>query len=230
MADFGLMIGPLPEARTTRRLSALLQRLMPRGSHSLTELMYASLPGHTPYTDVPTPSAGLAWRRSVAALDALIVVAPTHTRSIPGVLKNALDWAGADGTPGALRGMPVAIAGAAAPGAGTFASLQHLRTVLLDSGAVLLGQPERTFEVPDGSLTDDGTCSDVELFHDVEEFLRAAVGHAVHEMRASGREPSPALIAPPSPLAGMARPAPSVPQSPEVGIPLATRAGASAPI
>ncbi|WP_159448400.1 NADPH-dependent FMN reductase [Demequina sp. NBRC 110052] len=210
MARFGLMIGPLTESRTTRRLATLVHRLMPAG-HELVELMYGDLPHHSPYSDVPAPSDGLAWRRSVAELDALIVITSSHTRSIPGTLKNALDWAGADGSSRELDGKPVAIAGAAIDEPGAFASLTHLRTVLSDAGARLMGQPEHMFTVLDGSLDDDGTCTDPVLFGAAEEFLAGAVGHAVHQLRASG-----------------SLPVVSAPESPAVGIPLAA-APAAAP-
>ncbi|WP_084127432.1 NADPH-dependent FMN reductase [Demequina sp. NBRC 110054] len=232
MAHFGLMIGPLPEARTTRRLAALIHRLMPQG-HQLTELLYTALPGHTPYTDVPTPAAGLEWQRTVASLDALIIVAPTHTRSIPGVLKNALDWAGADSDTGQLAGKPVAIAGAAAEGQATFAALQHLRTVLVDAGATLLGQPERSLEISEFALEDGGQCTDPVLFGKVQELLGAAVGHALHEIRAAearhgilsgGAGPSPI-----SPMSGIPTQESTAPMSPPVGVPVRQSIGPVSP-
>jgi chromate reductase len=231
MPVIGLLLGQLPEARTTRLLSTLLHSVAPRGT-TVVELTASDLPLHAPYTDAPLPSAGIALKRAIDEVDGVLVLTPTHERSIPGALKHAIDWA--TSSPSSLVGRPVAIAGAAAPRAGYFAALTHLRTVLKDAGATVMGQPEHALSVDAASFDEHGTCVDVELEAQAKELLAAVAGFVVHEARASiaaGDPPAtPATPATPvTPARGLAVPSDPVaaalaarapgPPSPTVGIP-----------
>lgn len=125
-----------------------------------------------PLTDVPlydgdVESAGLppgasALREAVTAADALLVCAPEYNSSIPGVLKNAIDWLSRPPKPTPLEGLPVALAGASPGGFGTIRSQTHLRQVLQFTGALTLVKPElyvsrATGLFTDGRLTDEKT-------------------------------------------------------------------------
>ncbi|WP_062378907.1 NADPH-dependent FMN reductase [Demequina pelophila] len=180
MAVIGLLVGQLPQARTTRALASTLHTLVPRGT-TLVELSHDDLPGHGPYDDEPAPASALAWKRALGALDGLVIVAPTHGRSLPGSCKHALDWATA--TPSALATLPVVIAGAAAPGREHFAALVHLRGVLADARATVMGQPERTLAVEAADFDDDGRCVNAELEAEARDLLRAAAGFVAHVAR-----------------------------------------------
>ncbi|MFP5360802.1 MAG: NAD(P)H-dependent oxidoreductase [Actinomycetes bacterium] len=234
MPVIGLLLGQLPEARTTRLLSTLLHSVAPRGT-TVVELTASDLPLHAPYTDAPLPSAGIALKRAIDEVDGVLVLTPTHERSIPGALKHAIDWATA--SPSSLMSRPVAIAGAAAPRAGYFAALTHLRTVLKDAGATVMGQPEHALSVDAASFDEHGTCVDAELEAQVRELLAAIAGFVVHQARASlaAGEPSATPVAPVTPVTpatparGLAVPSDPVaavlaarapgPASPTVGIP-----------
>ena len=228
MPVIGLLLGQLPEARTTRLLSTLLHTVAPRGT-TVVELTASDLPLHAPYTDAPLPSAGIALKRAIDEVDGVLVLTPTHERSIPGALKHAIDWATA--SPSSLVGRPVAIAGAAAPRAGYFAALTHLRTVLKDAGAMVMGQPEHVLSVDAASFDEHGTCVDVELETQAKELLAAVAGFVVHQARASlaAGEPPTTPATPLTPAHGLTLPSDPVaavlaerapgPPSPTVGIP-----------
>ncbi|WP_062307881.1 NADPH-dependent FMN reductase [Demequina subtropica] len=216
MPTIGLLLGQLPQARSTRLLSSLLHRAAPRGT-TLVELTPQALPMHPPYTDAPMPSSGAAWKCALAGVDGLIVVTPSHERSIPGTLKHALDWAASSPSP--LAGMPVMIAGVARPGEGLFSPVTHLRTVLMDAGAEVAGQPERSLAMDPAAFGEAGECSDAALWQQAAELVADAAGFTVHVRRARAAVPST-----PVPAIDAAGPAP---RSPEVGVPLATQAMAA---
>ncbi|WP_062312490.1 NADPH-dependent FMN reductase [Demequina rhizosphaerae] len=214
MPVIGLLMGNLPQARTTRLLSSLLHAAAPSGTR-LVELSPADLPLHAPYTDAPLPSAGLAWKRQLDAVDGLLVITPTHERSIPGTLKHALDWASA--SPTSLEDKPVVIAGAAAPRSGSFMALVHLRTVLADAGALVMGQPERTLTVQSTDFSAHGHCHSAELDAQAHALLGAAAGYVAHVARAGGSGPLPTV--PTDPIRAIRAARSTAPASPAVGIP-----------
>lgn len=103
------------------------------------------------------------FKDKISEADALLIVTPEYNYSIPGVLKNAIDWASRppDETP--LEGKPVAIMGASTSGFGTVRSQLHLRQVCLALSMPVLTKPEvyiaRAREKFDasGNLTDERT-------------------------------------------------------------------------
>ncbi|MDN4490367.1 NADPH-dependent FMN reductase [Demequina sp. SYSU T00068] len=180
MPVIGLLLGQLPHARTARQLATMLHAAAPSGT-TLVEISTAELPFHAPYADMPTPAGAIAFKRALADVDGLLIITPSHERSIPGALKHAIDWASA--SPSSLEGKPVVIAGASAPRSGYFAALQHLRTVLNDAGARLMGQPERTLAVAPHCFGGSGRCVDAELDSQVSELVSAAAGYVAHLSR-----------------------------------------------
>ena len=74
--------------------------------------------------------------------DAILVITPEYSYSIPGVLKNALDWASRPANRSVLRGKPAAIMGASAGRSGTMRAQLHLRQIFVQIGAVPMPGPE----------------------------------------------------------------------------------------
>ncbi|WP_159449610.1 NADPH-dependent FMN reductase [Demequina sp. NBRC 110057] len=226
MTTLGLLIGSLPLARTQRHLAHLLQDAAPAGT-TIVELDPHALPQHAPYEDVPAPADALAWKRQVAEVDGIIVVTPTIERSIPGALKNAIDWAGGTAGPNALAGKPTIIAGVSLGSLPRFASIQHLRGVLGDHGAALRSQPEVVlFADPHTSFDAEGKPTDPDLVAEAAQLVSAAAGLAAHERRARIATPVTGVPAVASatrtidPVTEVLAAAPG-PQSPAVGIPAA---------
>ena len=93
------------------------------------------------------PAAVEELRAQVAAADAVVVVTPEYNGTIPGLLGNAIDWLSRPYGQGVLSGKPV-LAVAASPGAvGGARAVVALRTVLGNTGAVLVGPPVTVDEV-----------------------------------------------------------------------------------
>ncbi|HEU4734929.1 MAG TPA: NAD(P)H-dependent oxidoreductase [Kofleriaceae bacterium] len=121
-------------------------------------------------SDVADPPAIVQLKASIAAADGVVFGVPEYNYSIPGGLKNALDWVSRPPESSPLRGKPVGIVGAASGMSGTIRAQTHLRQILLYSDSPCLSQPEvlipRAHERFDaeGRLTDSSTRTLVERF------------------------------------------------------------------
>src|SRR5437870_4610433 len=108
----------------------------------------------------PAPAAVARLRAAIAGADALLIATPEYNSSIPGQLKNALDWASRPVATNALRNKPVAVIGASTGAFGAVWSQAELRKVLAATGArvadveVAVGHAQERFD-DEGRLTDD---------------------------------------------------------------------------
>jgi chromate reductase, NAD(P)H dehydrogenase (quinone) len=158
------LIGSLRRASYNRMAYNAVRELLPDGV-TIEEGEIGSIP---PFNDDllaesghPEPVRRL--REQIAAADAVLFVSPEYNYSIPGVLKNAIDWVSRPAADQPLRGKPVAIMGAARGALGTGRMQYHLRQVFVFVEAIPLGKPEVmiTFEETkfdaQGHLTDEAT-------------------------------------------------------------------------
>jgi len=125
----------------------------------------------------PAPAPVAALREAVAAADAVLIATPEYNSSIPGALKNALDWASRPVATNAFRNKPVAVIGSSAGMFGAVWAQAELRKVLAAMGArvadveVAVGHAADKFD-GDGRLLDD----------DVREQLGDAISTLVAEV------------------------------------------------
>lgn len=108
------------------------------------------------------PESVFSFKKAIKEADGLFIVTPEYSHSMPGVLKNALDWAGSMTYENVLDGKPVMIAGASPSGMGTGFAQQHLRQVLAACNAWVMPQPQvyiggANAKIKDGILTDENT-------------------------------------------------------------------------
>lgn len=122
----------------------------------------------------PAPPPVAALREAVADADAVLFATPEYNSSVPGVLKNALDWVSRPLRTNALRNKPVAVVGASTGAFGAVWSQAELRKVLAAIGArvvegeVAVGHAPSRFD-ESGGLTDD------EIRSQLEELLATLV-------------------------------------------------------
>lgn len=88
------------------------------------------------------PPAVAEFKRALARADAVLLITPEYSYSIPGVFKNALDWASRPAGRSVLRGRPAAIMGASIGRSGTMRAQLHLRQICVQIGLVPLPEPE----------------------------------------------------------------------------------------
>jgi chromate reductase len=94
MANFkvGYMIGSLTKNSINRKLAKALVKLAPK-ELEMTEIGFADLPLYSADYDADFPPPARAFKEALAAVEAVLFVTPEYNRSIPGGLKNAIDWA-----------------------------------------------------------------------------------------------------------------------------------------
>jgi chromate reductase len=148
------------ESHNTNLLRAAAELLPPGVELELWDGLKA-VPPYDQDDDVqPAPEAVEALRAAVAGADAVLFATPEYNSSIPGVLKNALDWVSRPLKTNALRNKPVAVVGASTGAFGAVWSQAELRKVLAAIGArvvegdVAVGHAPSRFD-EGGRLTDD---------------------------------------------------------------------------
>ncbi len=155
----GYIVGSISSNSINRRLARSLERLAPEGT-TLVEIPIADLPFYSPDHDGDFPQAARDFKRAIAAVDGVIIVTPEYSRSIPGVLKNALDWASRPYGQGSFNGKPTAVIGTSGGGIATAAAQQHLKAILSHMNAPTLGQPEGYVQTTPGLFSENGEVAD----------------------------------------------------------------------
>jgi chromate reductase len=152
--------GSLRKASLNRALLVAVRDALPAGA-SMTLYESVELPIFN--SDLEDPPGVVRLKAAIAEADGLVFSVPEYNHSIPGGLKNALDWVSRPPADSPLRGKPVGMVGAASGMSGTIRAQAHLRQMMLYSDSPCMGQPEvlipRAKERFDagGRLTDDST-------------------------------------------------------------------------
>jgi chromate reductase len=147
------------DSHNTRLLRAAAQMLPPGAELELFDGL-AAVPPYNEDDDVePAPEAVQRLRDAIADSDALLIATPEYNASIPGVLKNAIDWASRPFPDNVLRAKPVAVIGASTGLFGAVWAQAELRKALRHTGAHVLddevpvGRADQAF-APSGELVD----------------------------------------------------------------------------
>jgi chromate reductase len=146
-------------SHNTTLLRAAAAELPPEASFVLFEDLATVPPYVEDHDGDRAPPGAAALRAAIEAADALVIATPEYNSSVPGQLKNALDWASRPLAANALRGKPVVVVGASTGVFGAIWAQAELRKILKAIGAQVLedelpvGQAHDAFEA-DGSLRD----------------------------------------------------------------------------
>jgi len=160
----GYFVGSLSSASINRTLSKALIRLAPQDL-AFSEIPIDNLPLYSPDHDANYPPEALALKAAIAESDAILFVTPEYNRSIPGALKNAIDWASRPWGQNAFDHIPAAVIGASIGQIGTAVAQQSLRAVLSFCNARQMTAPEAyiTFSpevfTSDGEVTNESTAA-----------------------------------------------------------------------
>lgn len=151
--------GSLRKASFNRAALNVAAKLVPSGA-SLDTFFLDGIPLFNQDDEQNPPPRVVELKDKVRASDAILFVTPEYNFSVPGVLKNAIDWASRPSGQSAWKGKPVAVMGASAGMLGTARAQYHLRQcfVFLDMPAVnqpevLIGTAAQKFDAQ-GQLTD----------------------------------------------------------------------------
>jgi chromate reductase len=158
----GYFVGSLSSTSINRELSKALIRLAPEDLE-FTEIPIGNLPLYSQDYDENFPPEATALKDAIHQSDAILFVTPEYNRSIPGALKNAIDWASRPWGQNAFDHIPAAVIGASIGQIGTAVGQQSVRAVLGFCNARQMTAPEAyirfTTEVfpGDGEVADEST-------------------------------------------------------------------------
>jgi len=143
MADIKILglAGSLRKASFNRAALRAAQSLVPAGA-TLEILDLPDLPGFNQDNEKSPPPAVTDMKAKIRAADAILLVTPEYNYSMPGVLKNAIDWASRPYGDSAWKGKPVAVMGASVGALGTARAQYDLRKCFVFLDMPVVNQPE----------------------------------------------------------------------------------------
>jgi chromate reductase, NAD(P)H dehydrogenase (quinone) len=159
MYKVGYFVGSLSSTSINRELSKALIRLAPRDLE-FAEIPIGNLPLYSQDYDADFPPEARALKAAIAASDAILFVTPEYNRSIPGGLKNAIDWASRPWSQNSFDQIPAAVIGASGGQLGTAMAQQSLRGVLSFCNARQMTSPEAYIRYSPEIFPGDGEVAD----------------------------------------------------------------------
>jgi len=149
-----VIVGSLRKESFNRQLASTLPGLAP--DVEFTQLRIDDLPLYNQDDDGAPAASVKRLKSEILAATGLVFVTPEYNRSMPGVLKNAIDHASRPYGQNAWAGKPGGVIGASIGGTGTAMAQQHLRNVLAYLDVPTLGQPEAFVTVKEGYFDANG--------------------------------------------------------------------------
>jgi chromate reductase, NAD(P)H dehydrogenase (quinone) len=151
----GYFIGSLSRASINRKLAKALVHLAPT-ELEMREISIADLPLYSYDYDANYPPPARTLKEALAAFDAVLFVTPESNRSIPGGLKNAIDWASRPKTQNSFARKPSAVIGTSPGKIGTAVGQQHLKSILSFCNSPQMNAIEAYIQFTPGLITDEG--------------------------------------------------------------------------
>jgi chromate reductase len=172
--QIAVVIGSLRRDSYNRRLARAIERLAPQ-DFVLKELQISDLPLYN-QDEESTPAPQVTrLKNEIKASHGVIFAVPEYNRSLPGVLKNAIDHASRPYGQSAWAGKPAGIIGASIGAVGTAVAQQHLRGVLGYLDMPTLGQPEVYLKLDDQFFTASGDIASADSRKFLQSWLDAYV-------------------------------------------------------
>lgn len=151
-----VVVGSLRKESFNRQLAEGVIKLAPP-EFSFNHIKIGDLPLYNQDDEANQAESVLRLKREILDADALLFVTPEYNRSIPGLLKNALDQASRPSGHNVWEGKPAGMLGISTGVIGTALAQQHLRNILACLDVPTLGQPEAFIQIKDGLFEADGS-------------------------------------------------------------------------
>lgn len=167
MQKIALFVGSLRKDSINKKLADNLEEL---GSEWFTfnQVRLDDVPMFNQDIESELPDAVLRLKQDVAAADAVIFVTPEYNRSVPPLLKNAIDWCSRPAGQSVWAGKPATMCGISGGAVGTAVAQAHLKSILLMLGLAVITQPEIYLTAKPGFFDDAGRIA----AEDTREFLK----------------------------------------------------------
>jgi len=176
--EVGYFVGSLSSTSINRVLSRALIRVAPP-ELAFTEIPIGNLPLYSPDHDADYPPEAKALKQAISRSDAVLFVTPEYNRSIPGALKNAIDWASRPWGQNSFHHIPAGVIGASIGAIGTAVAQQSLRGVLSFCNARQLTSPEAYIRYSTEIFRDDGEVLDEGMASVLKDFMEEFRDHVV---------------------------------------------------
>lgn len=191
----GYFVGSLSSNSINRKLAQALIKLAPPGLE-FEEIPIRDLPIYSSDYDIAFPQEAKALKDAVSRSHAILFVTPEYNRSIPGGLKNAIDWASRPWGANSFARKPTAVIGTSPGSIGTAVAQQSLRSVLSFLNAPHMNSPEAyiTFTPDlvdsDGNVTNPSTEAFLRKFmEEFHDFIVKVLTVLPHEETACPTDP-----------------------------------------
>lgn len=172
MYKIAVVAGSLRKDSINKKLALALEKTG-AGLFDMVRVPIDDIPLYNGDLESPMPAPVLRFKEQIVKSDGVLFVTPEYNRSIPGVLKNVLDWASRPYGESVWGGKPAATCGASIGAIGTAVAQSHLRSVLVYFNMPVMGQPEVYFADKPGLITDDGTVTDEKTVAFLRNFLES---------------------------------------------------------
>jgi chromate reductase len=177
--QIGVVVGSLRKDSFNRRLAHGLAKLAP-AEFGFKHLEIGTLPLYNQDDDGHPAEAVTRLKADIAGAQGILFVTAEYNRSIPGVLKNAIDHASRPYGQNAWAGKPAGVIGMSVGAMGTSMAQQHLRNVLAYLDMPVLAQPEAFLQNRDGMFNADGSIGESSkalLQNWVDRFTQLVIEH-----------------------------------------------------
>jgi chromate reductase, NAD(P)H dehydrogenase (quinone) len=138
LPQIAVIVGSNRRDSINRKLARALARLG-AGKFEAYFARIDDLPMYNQDNEASLPAAVVRFKQEIARADGVLFVTPEHDRSIPAALKNAIDWGARPYGTSVWADKPAFITGTSPGAIGSALAQQHLRTILVSLGAILLG-------------------------------------------------------------------------------------------
>lgn len=155
----GYFVGSLAKGSINRKLALALVRIAPP-ELLMREIEFGDLPLYSYDYDDDFPASARTFKDAIAAVDAVLFVTPEYNRSIPGALKNAIDWGSRPYGRNSFTRKPSAVIGTSPGKIGTAVGQQHLRSILAFCNSPLMNSIEAYIQFTPGLINDDHEITD----------------------------------------------------------------------
>jgi chromate reductase len=155
----GYFVGSLAKESINRKLALALVRVAPP-ELLMREIEFGDLPLYSYDYDRDYPPVARAFKDAIASVDAVLFVTPEYNRSIPGGLKNAIDWASRPYGKNSFTRKPSGVIGTSPGKIGTAVGQQHLRSILAFCNSPLMNAIEAYIQFTPGLIDDSYEITD----------------------------------------------------------------------